>query len=62
MGQNETGLFISTPLVAQDMLTYAEAEHRSAGKPEADAKLWYYAVSYGTVLGATFASLFPGHV
>ena len=62
LSQNETGLLTSTPLVAQDMLTYAEGEQRSAGKAEADAKLWYYAVSYGTVLGATFASLFPDHI
>jgi pimeloyl-ACP methyl ester carboxylesterase len=62
IGQNGTELFISTPLVAQDMLTYAEAEQKLAGKPETDAKVWYFGVSYGTILGATFASLFPDNV
>jgi pimeloyl-ACP methyl ester carboxylesterase len=60
--KNRSGIYISTPLVAQDMLTYAKAEQKAAGKSEADAEVWYYAVSYGTVLGATFASLFPNNV
>lgn len=60
--QNGTDIFISTPLVAQDMLTYAKAEQKYACKPEIDTKVWYYGVSYGTVLGATFASLFPDNV
>jgi pimeloyl-ACP methyl ester carboxylesterase len=62
IGQNATELYISTPLVAHDMLTYAKAEQEAAGKPEKDAKVWYYGVSYGTVLGVTFASLFPEYV
>lgn len=53
---------ISTPAVAQDMLTFAKAEQRLAGKPEDEAELWYYGQSYGTVLGSTFASLFPNNV
>jgi pimeloyl-ACP methyl ester carboxylesterase len=60
--KNGTEIYISTPLVAQDMLTYAKAEQKATGKPEADAKVWYYGASYGTALGATFASLFPNNV
>ena len=60
--QDESGKYISTPAVAQDMLSYAKAEQTAAGKPEADAKVWYYGISYGTALGATFASLFPDNV
>jgi pimeloyl-ACP methyl ester carboxylesterase len=60
--QDESGKYISTPAVAQDMLSYTRAEQTAAGKPEADAKLWYFGVSYGTALGATFASLFPDNV
>ena len=59
---NKTEQYISTPAVAQDMLTFAKAEQRLAGKPEDEAELWYYGLSYGTVLGSTFASLFPNNV
>lgn len=44
------------------MLTYAQAEQEAAGLPEAEAKVWYYGLSYGTALGTTFASLFPNNV
>jgi pimeloyl-ACP methyl ester carboxylesterase len=60
--KNGSEIYISTPLVAQDMLAYAKAEQKAAGKPEADAEVWYYGASYGTALGATFASLFPNNV
>jgi pimeloyl-ACP methyl ester carboxylesterase len=62
ISQNRSQMYISTLLVAQDMLTYAKAEQNAAGKSESDAKLWYFGQSYGTVLGATFASLFPNNV
>lgn len=61
-GPNGNGSYVSTPLVARDMLSYIEAEKRAAGEPETEAKLWYYGFSYGTVLGATFASMFPDRV
>jgi pimeloyl-ACP methyl ester carboxylesterase len=60
--QNASGQYVSTPAVAQDMLSYIKAEQNVAGKPEEDAKLWNYGFSYGTVLGSTFAALFPKHV
>ncbi|KIW36100.1 hypothetical protein, variant [Exophiala oligosperma] len=60
--KNASGEYVSTPAVATDMLTYAKAEQRAAGKPEEEAKLWYYAVSYGTALGSTFAALYPQNV
>ncbi|KIV84195.1 hypothetical protein PV11_06163 [Exophiala sideris] len=59
---NNSGLHISTPAVAQDMLTFAQAEQRLAGKHEDEAEVWYYGMSYGTALGATFASLYPQNV
>jgi pimeloyl-ACP methyl ester carboxylesterase len=59
---NKAQQYISTPAVAQDMLTFAKAEQRLASKPEDEAELWYYGQSYGTVLGSTFASLFPNNV
>ncbi|OKL60646.1 hypothetical protein UA08_04053 [Talaromyces atroroseus] len=61
-GSNGNASFISTPAVARDMLTYIQAEQVAAGKPADDAKLTYWGLSYGTVLGVTFASMFPDKV
>lgn len=60
--KNASGEYVSTPAVATDMLSYAKAEQKAAGKPEEEAKVWYYALSYGTVLGSTFAGLYPQNV
>jgi pimeloyl-ACP methyl ester carboxylesterase len=54
--------YANTPANAADMLNYAEQAIVLAGGKKEDAKLWYYGLSYGTVLGATFASLFPERV
>ncbi|GIK05483.1 hypothetical protein Aspvir_009595 [Aspergillus viridinutans] len=54
--------FVGTPAVAHDLFTYINAEQKLAGKPVNESKISYLAVSYGTVLGATFASLYPDHV
>ncbi|RYP43562.1 hypothetical protein DL768_009853 [Monosporascus sp. mg162] len=56
------GYYAATPAVARDILTYVEAEADSAGTIASEAKLWTYGVSYGTVIGSTFASLFPERV
>ncbi|KAL3438153.1 TAP-like protein-domain-containing protein [Aspergillus tetrazonus] len=65
-GSNGSAAFVSTPAVARDMLSFVEAEQKQRlAKNESDneqAKLWYYGVSYWTVLGATFAHLFPDRV
>ncbi len=60
--EDEHGVYIDTSSVARDILSFAKAEQRLAGKAEDRAEVWYYGQSYGTVLGATFASLFPMHV
>ncbi|KAL4894958.1 Alpha/Beta hydrolase protein [Aspergillus ambiguus] len=62
LAKNTAAKYISTPAVAQDLLTYAQAENKALGEPEEEAKLWLYAMSYGTVIGTTFASLFPNNV
>lgn len=54
--------YVTTPAVTRDIITYIEAEAESSGKPRADAKLWYYGLSYGTVIGTTFAVMFPERI
>ncbi|KAJ5620630.1 hypothetical protein N7510_004614 [Penicillium lagena] len=61
-GSNGSAAFISTPAVAHDIFTYITAEQVASNKPKHEAKLFYYGVSYGTALGATFAHLYPDHV
>ncbi|KAI0478275.1 Alpha/Beta hydrolase protein [Xylaria cf. heliscus] len=56
------GYYVTTPAVAHDLLTFVEAEADVAGQSPSDAKLWAYTVSYGTVTGTTFASMFPDRV
>ncbi|KAI1394350.1 Alpha/Beta hydrolase protein [Hypoxylon trugodes] len=56
------GYYVTTPAVVRDMITFIEAEAESIGKPKADAKLWFYGLSYGTIIGTTFASQFPDRV
>ncbi|KAI0184075.1 hypothetical protein EV127DRAFT_464649 [Xylaria flabelliformis] len=56
------GYYVTTPAVAHDLLTFIEAEAEVAGQLPSDAKLWSYGISYGTVTGTTFASMFPDRV
>jgi pimeloyl-ACP methyl ester carboxylesterase len=62
--ENESphGYYVTTPAVAHDLLTFIEAEAEAAGQPPSDAKLWCYGISYGTLIGTTFASMFPDRV
>jgi hypothetical protein len=59
---NGTARYASTVATAQDMLYYIELRAKAQGKKPEDAKLWYYGVSYGSILGPTFAALFPDRV
>lgn len=56
------GYYVTTPAVARDLLTFVEAEAELAGEQPSEAKLWCYASSYGTVVGTTFATMFPDRV
>lgn len=53
---------MTTPASAHDLLTFVEAQAEAIGQSPSDAKLWAYGVSYGTVVGTTFASMFPDRV
>lgn len=61
-GTNGSAKYANTPAVATDMLTFIEAEARSIGQDPGQAKLRYLGFSYGTVLGQTFASMFPDRI
>ncbi|RAH78804.1 hypothetical protein BO86DRAFT_412102 [Aspergillus japonicus CBS 114.51] len=54
--------YVATPAVAHDLLTFTEAEAQMAGQSPSAAKLWCYSISYGTVIGSTFASILPDRV
>ncbi|KAJ8133475.1 hypothetical protein O1611_g151 [Lasiodiplodia mahajangana] len=56
------GYYVTTTAVARDLLTFIEAEAELAGQSPSDARLWGYGISYGTVVGSTFASMFPDRI
>ncbi|KAI1746482.1 Alpha/Beta hydrolase protein [Xylaria castorea] len=62
--ENESphGYYVTTPAVAHDLLTFIEAEAAVVSQLPSDARLWCYGISYGTVIGTTFASMFPDRV
>lgn len=61
-GSNSSAKYVNTVAVSNDMLRYTELLAKSKGQDPKKSELWYYGVSYGTVLGSTFAALFPDRV
>ncbi|KAF2113432.1 TAP-like protein-domain-containing protein [Lophiotrema nucula] len=59
---NESARYVGTMAVATDLLTFAEKQEQANGGDPKDAKLYYAGYSYGTILGSTFASMFPNRV
>ncbi|KAK6503751.1 hypothetical protein TWF481_008755 [Arthrobotrys musiformis] len=59
---NQAVPYMTTPNVAFDMLQIAKADARLKGKPDDNVLVNYYGLSYGSVLGQTFTSLYPQHV
>lgn len=61
-GGNSSAKYVNTVATATDMLHYTELLAKSQGEDPDTSQLWYYGGSYGTVLGSTYAALFPDRV
>lgn len=61
-GANDTAKYANTVATANDMRLYTELLAASKGQDAQQSQLWYYGLSYGSVLGTTFAALFPNRV
>ncbi|KAF3314381.1 hypothetical protein TWF173_004723 [Orbilia oligospora] len=59
---NQAGPHMNTVVTATDMLWIARALARARGQNDTNALVHFYGISYGTVLGQTFATLYPNHV
>ncbi|KAF3937682.1 hypothetical protein ABW19_dt0201393 [Dactylella cylindrospora] len=61
-GYNQAGPHMNTVVVATDMLNIGKALARWKKQPEDNVLVNYYGISYGTVLGQYFATLYPNNV
>ncbi|EWC45435.1 hypothetical protein DRE_00834 [Drechslerella stenobrocha 248] len=60
--ENQAGPYMNTAVTATDMLSIAKALARSRGDNSTNPLVHFYGVSYGTVLGQTFATMYPKNV
>jgi pimeloyl-ACP methyl ester carboxylesterase len=60
--KNTTAHYAGTVAVVQDMMHFTELQATLNGKKAEDALIWYYGVSYGTVIGHTLASKYPDRI
>jgi pimeloyl-ACP methyl ester carboxylesterase len=54
--------YANTVATAHDMRLYTELLAKSKGEEIEGSQLWYYGTSYGSLLGMTYASIFPNRV
>jgi pimeloyl-ACP methyl ester carboxylesterase len=62
VNKNTTARYGSTMAVVQDMMHFTELQAVQNGKKAEEALIWYYGVSYGTVIGQTLAAVFPDRI
>jgi len=51
--------YAGTSAVVQDMMHYTELAAKAKGQPAKEAKINYFGISYGTILGQTLAAMYP---
>lgn len=54
--------YVNTPAIARDILHFTSLSASSRGENPDESKLNFFGVSYGSILGTTFAQLFPDRV
>ncbi|KAK6532577.1 hypothetical protein TWF281_006760 [Arthrobotrys megalospora] len=59
---NQAGQHMNTVVVATDLLSIAKALARERKQPEKSALVNFYGLSYGTIIGQYFATLYPNNV
>jgi pimeloyl-ACP methyl ester carboxylesterase len=60
--ENTTVRYASTVAVVQDLIHFTELQAALNGEKPEEALIYYYGVSYGTVIGQTLAALFPDRI
>ncbi|KAF2015253.1 hypothetical protein BU24DRAFT_491524 [Aaosphaeria arxii CBS 175.79] len=51
--------YVGTYAVVEDMMHFTELQAGLNGQNPEEALIWYYGISYGTVIGQTLATLYP---
>jgi pimeloyl-ACP methyl ester carboxylesterase len=59
---NTTVRYASTMAVVQDMMHFTDLQAELNGRNPKESLIYYYGVSYGTVIGHTLASMYPDRI
>lgn len=51
--------YVGTVANVRDMIYFTQLQAKAKGEDPEQAKIWYYGISYGTVIGQTLAALYP---